>query len=119
MNELNFAAWCLLFAGVLLLFSREGPVKAAGLLLMGAGLALVGSAVAGAAIIVGAAAIVLWSWLLPRMVHSDGESEAKAAAEPEAEDLQTAEPIRCLQCGAIIPSQAAKCAQCGWSYNSP
>ena len=36
---------------------------------------------------------------------------------PPPEELPSAEPIDCLQCGTRIEASQAKCPKCGWSYS--
>ena len=47
------------------------------------------------------------------------QRELRALKERFAPALDgTAEPIQCLSCGAMLPSGAAKCPVCGWTYQA-
>ena len=38
---------------------------------------------------------------------------------PPSEDLSSAEPIQCLECGAKIDAGESQCPKCGWTYTAP
>jgi predicted RNA-binding Zn-ribbon protein involved in translation (DUF1610 family) len=38
---------------------------------------------------------------------------------PPPEDVYSAEPIECLQCGNTIAAGVSQCPKCGWSYTAP
>lgn len=53
------------------------------------------------------------------------QSQAEAASallekarvkHPPADEPAVDGPDTCLQCGAVIPDEAERCADCGWSY---
>jgi hypothetical protein len=59
-------------------------------------------------------------WLGRRRFRSAAEEEQAArgwpADAPAPEELTSAEPAPCLECGATIPPGATRCPACGWSY---
>jgi hypothetical protein len=108
--------WCILVAGAGLLFARDRVVRFSGAFLILAGLALANSywlTVGVAAVAVGLVFLLLLTRLFPR-----SQAPIIAAEPPPNENLASTEPIRCLQCGELISSGAAKCSNCGWTYRT-
>lgn len=67
------------------------------------------------------------SWdALPRIaVRADQAVAARGLIEQAVADRESAETAeaddreRCLQCGALLPSDAETCRQCGWTFAAP
>jgi hypothetical protein len=52
-------------------------------------------------------------------MHADVQAVAAMLKDEKscsAEELEPAESIECLDCGAAIEANESKCPKCGWSY---
>jgi len=56
-------------------------------------------------------------WVNKRPPGFDSEMTVAGSFAGE-EPRGPAEPIRCLNCGSMIPKDQIRCPQCGWSYKS-
>ena len=52
----------------------------------------------------------------PGLFSEESQPDGLLTNDDSGEPFGTAEPIRCLGCGATIPATKARCSQCGWSY---
>jgi hypothetical protein len=102
-------------AGVLLLFSREWPVRLAGLFLMlprilFAPLTSEDLLIFGGGATLAAVRLGYW-WARGR---PDARRQPAPIEDPEPDD--TSEPSPCPACGGVIPARADRCSACGWTY---
>ncbi len=56
-------------------------------------------------------------WINDRPPGFDSEMAVASSLADEKPQIPAA-PIRCFDCGSIIPKDQTRCPQCGWGYNS-
>lgn len=56
-------------------------------------------------------------WVDERPPGFDSEMAVASSLADEKPQIPAA-PIRCFDCGSIIPKDQTRCPQCGWGYNS-
>jgi hypothetical protein len=108
--------WCFLAAGVALQFAHDRLVRVAGLLLIVGTLAQSGLLLIALFVGLVLLTVICLSAVVAAALGSSKPPIVAADRSPPEEDLTSSESIQCLQCGAQIPTGAAICSQCGWTY---